>query len=371
MTHTPEVAEENKAEQAKLPTNIGELYVQLFNQCNKDPIAKLLDIAKDHSKEANKAILKPSGKVDRLVQLKKAVDANYLDSRLVYELLRDSEETGQQHIFLYKPRSAKDAVVLKDGAEVSTRLFDEAWGPDYFPLFTQPEKSLAFVDFRLGVPGHPRDWVVKAYGHGVKLRTVDRSVKNIDAHTFTETRTVTREDVRTVMVARWRDPHFLEVRIDRTKSSGEEDMASRLRAFMDMLAPAFTTAQLTAHQLRDTGEQLILERKLKDGKQNPAYTLNSLTLLDKSEGEVLFRPKEPQQGIDDDDVRVRALEAALGGGAQAIGLSITWQPCDSAPTALDSPVTTIITGAAYNELVFSARLLPTVFDYVIGRLVQY
>ena len=110
-----------------------------------DPILELVrkhckhDRIEDFLREAKraKADVKSSGSSDEIVfqHLKEATSGDAALTDAAVDMLVDSEESGQQNIFLYKPRTDAVRVAASNAESVASDLFGSNWRIERgFPL---------------------------------------------------------------------------------------------------------------------------------------------------------------------------------------------------------------------------------------------
>ena len=103
--------------------------------------------------------------------LREAVDAKVIEISEVFDLIRRSEENGNQHIFYFRPLTKKLAAALTFD-EVGQRLWGNNWKKTNaeFPSVRLTPEDYRYSDFRLVSSRKPNDWVLKIYGHKTILR---------------------------------------------------------------------------------------------------------------------------------------------------------------------------------------------------------
>src|SRR5438067_6794850 len=101
--------------------------------------------------------------VDR--NLKEAIESRAIDVEKVFDLIRDAEENGNQHIFYYKAKSRAIANALAFD-ELAPRFFGANWEKklqDDFPQIKLKPNDFKLSDFRKHKT-KARDWILKIYG---------------------------------------------------------------------------------------------------------------------------------------------------------------------------------------------------------------
>tara|TARA_A100001391_G_scaffold154910_1_gene112709 strand:- start:651 stop:1760 length:1110 start_codon:yes stop_codon:yes gene_type:complete len=349
------------------------VYGQLDLQCNAEDISDLLEKIQGRSTEAGKALRRSGSKHEVLLNLKHAVDSRYAEFSEVVDLLQKGEESGNQSIFLFEPRNAAIKARLRSGSVIAERLFGEDWGDDFFPIFERPTKGIKWVDCRLGLSGKPRDWLLKAYGHDQRQETTDNKFgEKVGDGLFQDRRLYRVRDINTVMVVRWRDPRYLEIRIDKSLSRNFNDTLARMATVTALLRPAVdVTTELVELSMRAQVTAMTRDRHVlgseKSGK-NRVYRLGRMTVLDGAKvGVVEFRPGSDDDNIDDDDAMAASLDKLLDGGGMSDRTPIEWvAPAKAIEKYV--PLRTVVEGKCLNVVSVQSRVSPEALDYVLEML---
>ena len=140
-----------------------------------DPILELVrkhckhDRIEDFLREAKKLNpdIKSSGSSDEIVfqHLREAIQSSAELADAAVDMLVDSEESGQQHIFLFKPKSDDVRAATSDAEAVASRLFGANWRTEFgFPLVLARPRAERWADFRIGSTGTMGSgWTAKLY----------------------------------------------------------------------------------------------------------------------------------------------------------------------------------------------------------------
>ncbi|EKK02296.1 hypothetical protein RBSH_02332 [Rhodopirellula baltica SH28] len=344
------------------------LFQQIDLQCTGDQLHEFLHQIQQRSQEAERSINRSGSKDDQVQNLKSAVDARFVELPEVLDFLRKCEECGRQTIFLLEPKNDEVKNRLQDATTIATELFGEEWGPDYFPIHERPVEGIQWVDCRVKIPGHPRDWCLKAYGHEVIEETIENKREEIDERHFRDIRDVEILDVNTVAVVRWRDPHFLEVRVDKLRSSGFNEMRNRLASIGQMLSPAINIqTECVSYSLQDSLRRLIDGRRAQAADKT-VYRVTSIKFLDRREGSNELRPMMAGEDVDSDVGRTESIEALMKNGAKPSRVALEWLDGEWAPDSLPDSLSTTVEGDSCDAVSIASRVTPEVLDYVINKL---
>ncbi|QDU97606.1 hypothetical protein [Lignipirellula cremea] len=334
-------------------------------QCNAEQISHLLRKIKETS-ELAKSEIRCSGKKSVLIEnVSRAIGRGLISTETVHDLVRDCEENGAQHIFLYRPTSRVVKDRLSDGTEVAEKLFGECWGPDYFPIFDRREEELVWVDFRMGLAGKPKDWIAKIYGHERHYKVEKRTKETISSTAYREVIDYTMDNYSTVLLFRWNHPDLLEVRIDQHggQKSGviDDRLNSALKMFSEVVAPDDLPAYSLSHSITDMIRNRVANKH--------AYAIGSVKLLDVRRGIIEFHPYDPEEELDAENGRSNALDQLIKSAAVGHRLAIQWKPCGDTPQCFPgNGLLTTATGAGCNDLVVSSKTTAPVLNYVTNKL---
>jgi hypothetical protein len=186
-----------------------------------DPILELVrkhckrDRVEDFLRDAKKAHegIKSSGPKDELVfqSLKEAIRAEGQLADAVVEMLVDSEESGQQHIFLYKPKTDATRAAISDAETVASRIFGAGWRTERgFPLVVARPSGERWADFRIGPTGHLGSaWTAKLYSGVLRWESQGRTPTDAE----TEIEVWKQRLSRDVLLVRWHVDGVLELRV--------------------------------------------------------------------------------------------------------------------------------------------------------------
>ena len=95
-----------------------DLYELLDSHCTVEQLHALLRVHREFSPDIRIGTLK--GEAIRNIRI--AVDSHMIPVEAVHDLLRDSEENGDQHIFYFRPKNASVAKRCRDAEACAPRL---------------------------------------------------------------------------------------------------------------------------------------------------------------------------------------------------------------------------------------------------------
>jgi len=293
--------------------------------------------------------------------LRDAIDARAIDIEKVFDLIRDSEENGSQHIFYYKRKRSTPLEALAFDS-VARQLFGKDWETqlENFPAIKQRPNSYQRSDFRK-LPKRPSDWVLKVYGHTLVTRFTGKTEERQANHFWREYVT---EDLRIVLMARWNAPDLLEIRVQRNESRRRiEEWHNRM---WEMLGPAVVRRQFEPWELSKGIANLITEQR----NNKALYTFRDASVIDKSGVHATFQMYEDQGGDLFASIETRdSIEGYLSAKGDFKGLTVTWEKQKSGTPQKELRV--FLAARELHETVVSAHSAREDLDYVTNQLRQF
>lgn len=287
--------------------------------------------------------------------LANAVDAGIVPAHRVFELIRSSEENGNQHVFYFKAGTDSIRARLRRGRDViAPHLWGEQWETTTgFPKPNLVPNEYVWADFRPGKQGRGMDWVAKLYGH----ESVERFTGEIEEQGRYIYRQYEVVDERVVCVARWNDPDLLELRVPRATS--KKLISRRLRTLTEALAPAIDAADIVPWDLAAARKNLLRRQD----QHRSVYDLGDTRLRDSAHGTALFHPYTEEEDLFTAIERHDAVELLLRQG-DCEQLTVRWLPRGP----VQEMVRAVIGALAPNEVNILPQTSPEVVDYVTDQL---
>lgn len=292
--------------------------------------------------------------------LRKAVTTKHVPISEVYDLLRDCEENGAQHIFLFEPKDPEAAKILNAPEEIAAKLLGAQW-TSKFPRTNLVPNDFAWSDFRLK---GKKSWIAKAYLHSVveeKTDTLqDESDKNVRWEKFE------KFNQRSICMAVWSaELSMLQLRI-----GNELDVPVVLSMFVDRLRKGgLDVSGLTKPlNLGPARAKLLAQAE----KNKDTYECGAFRSIDKEryriEGSPYTQdPDEPPQATA--FCREILRQIAQSPETDKYSLVIYWKSVDNAvKTNLRCEI-----GTKKNphEAVINARTTPQAIQYVLAKLIEF
>ncbi len=297
--------------------------------------------------------------VDR--NLRQAVESGAIEIEKVFDLIRSSEENGNQHIFYYKPKSRAIADALTFES-IAKQLWRANWKEtvDNFPAIRLKPNDYQYSDFRQHAT-KPKDWILKIYGHTVLTRftgKIEHRGDNIFWKEYVE------EPLRIVLLARWNSVGLLEVRVQRNESRRRiNEWQTRV---WDMLKPALVRAQFDPWLLSKSMAQLI-EKQVENNK---VYSFRDASVVDTAAGvHVSF-----EAVLDDGNLFASletrdSLQKYLNAKSDCNGLTVTWMKQSNGKPQRE--MRTLLAARERHEMIALAHCSGEDLDYVTDQLRRF
>jgi hypothetical protein len=329
------------------------------NLCTTEQIASLL---RNHKGNANIRI-SAENKEDLVRRnLRAAVEANALDVQEIFDLIRSSEENGNQHIFYWRPNNSKmaDTLTLE---HVASQLWGGNWQRTVsaFPSIRLKPDDYKYSDFRAVSKRKPKDWILKVYGQKTIVRATGKTKPEAPGVFWRE---FVEESLRIVLAARWNYPDLLEIRVQRNESRRRiEDWHKQV---WSMLEPAVVRSQFAEWPLKAPMKRIALEGE----KHAKTYEFRDAGVVDKG-GDVFasFQTFSDQGNLFKSQQTLEAINSFIKAGGALNGLAVKWLPDPNAEPTEELRV--LLGTKESNEMVVSGRCTAGDLDYVTDQLRRF
>lgn len=332
-----------------------DLFALVNELCTTDQIKSVLESAK-----GNKGVrLTAANKGDLLnVNVRDAISANALPIERLYDLLRDAEENGDQHVFYYRvPRSLRDGFSFE---EVGKRLNFSKSVSTAFPNLDLIPNGYTVADFRNLAPRRPTDWILKVYGDETREFFTGRIVPEAGSKHLKE---YDQRRFRHVLVMRWNFPDLLELRIPRDTARGRR--TAWIQHLWSVTAAAFQSKMFKPWDLTQARSNMIGDEKL-DGV---LFSLRDTQVKMPGQERATFEPYLPGAGLFAAEYARGAIRDLLAADSTCTRLNVSWLPGKGA----DFPeiIRTTIGMDEPHEVVFPGHQRAMEIDYVTDQLRRF
>ena len=293
--------------------------------------------------------------------LRNAIEARSVALDSVFNLIREAEESGDQHVFYFraKHKNLSEAMNLEFFAK---HLWGTGWEKqmEQFPAIRLKPNDFRYADLHRPNPKKPKDWLLKIYGHSVITRATGK-VEQRGQNTFW--REFIEEPLRIVLVARWNNPDLLELRIQRNES--RRRMEAWLQQIWTMLKPGMISDQFEEWDLSKVAAQLILQQD----KNQKTYEFRDASVVDGKGGvHAKFQADSDTGNLWASEETKEAIKRYMEAKSACDALAITWL---SNPRGLpQNDLRTMLGARRRNEMIVPGHCSPGDLDYVTDQLRQ-
>lgn len=286
--------------------------------------------------------------------LRAALESHSLDVERVYDLLRESEENGPQHIFYLKCPS-KDVQSLLNLEYMRKAFFGATPPPE--PRLDHKPNGFVISEIRPWSHLKPADWVFKIYGHETREVPTGEWIRDDPKRMY---RVYTTEEARFVLMARWNSPSVLELRIPATDS--RERLDGWKKYLYETLRPAIPFDRFSDWNLADVSRRLFDEKD----KHTKVYSLGDAKLEDEFHNVYSIQSHTPDSDLFSGVAADSAAKGVLDHNGVHKNQRVLWfkQPNDG----FSVDISTLIGARQENEVVFSRHQNSRGIDYVTRQL---
>lgn len=257
--------------------------------------------------------------------LRDAIDAGAVSVAKVYDLIREAEENGHQHIYYYQAVSKH--VKNLSISTVATRLWGSGWTEKMkFPRFDLKPDNFLYADLRQWNPTKkPLDWVLKIYGQQFFEEQVGGD-ERIDETTVR--RTFILQPKRLVLLIRWNSPDLLEIRVP--QSTSKQRVKRWLDQAWEMISKVFRSDEFAEWDLDSARRELIGRQ----GEFAKVYRFSHSRLEDEDHNVIAISSAHTEKSLEASTPVVKSMQALVKPGVgECRYLRVTWLPiADDVPT---------------------------------------
>jgi hypothetical protein len=322
----------------------------ITEHCTADQVKELLRTA-----IGNKNVKVSAANKEDLVakNLREALDSHSIDVEKVYDLLREAEENGPQHIF-YLRCPSKDVVQHLTLNHVQTTLLGKSSGDH--PRLDVKRNDYVIADVRRWSDRKPQDWAVKIYGHETREEPTGEIIRESASRIL---KVFEQKEYRYVLLARWNAPDLLELRVPRDSSIIRIDrwrniLEERLR----MVVPF---DRFKPWSLKGVSKALFDEQ----AKNKYKYRLGDAQLEDTAHNFVTFQSFVPDSDLFGAAATQSAAQGLLDHDAVYRHQRVLWLEVDP---RFPVEISCLIGSRAENEVVFFRHQTSRGIDYVTSQL---
>ncbi|TDN87314.1 hypothetical protein DET49_1123 [Salegentibacter sp. 24] len=346
-----------------------------MNQQQKDSYADILEsklvLSKDiHEllkkyKEDHKDKIKLSGNKPELVEsLLGCVEEKIIDITEVQSLVKDSEEFGDQYIYIYRTISGIDEADYSDGEAIANKLISQNIRSKFPKIMDMPSSGVEWVDFRTPNRGQEDSWLVKLYDKKIRRVREDEWVEESTGFTHLVYK---EKPFRLILMAQW-DSKFLELKLSRTSSDSTASVLDTRRKLEHLIAPAvFIQRDFTKKDLSQTIHKILVNWN----SNRNIYKLLGVKLLDSHSGQATINTNgEDELDLLSNSSRKEAVDAYLNSNGKANSLAIQFLK-EGSGDALSRDVNVIFGKNDINEIIITSKISPEEYNYVRKKIAEF
>lgn len=303
--------------------------------------------------------VRASGTWDDLeARARQALSKGSLSEADLLAFLRDAEEYGYQHVFLY--RSVRPGP-LPDRAKLEAWLRELGASPDVLdtPLLVDLPESPTVADVRIDATPTGRALVIKA----IEKREYVELLATHEQGGGRFTREYQRREVRAVNVVRMFEDGFIEMRVYRHSNSSRDYSAER-GAFWSTVAGLTNAAHLEEMPLVVAKNSLYAKRH-----EIESVVSFSGTSIQSACGNVFTASCSRNRSLFDDQATDDGLARIIEGGhGYHDSLNVWWL---KQPTGLPSRDIHVLLRGDSNELAFPQQCSKADYEHVLADIRRY
>lgn len=347
----------------KFDGNMETLFDLIGELCTASDI---YDVLKDTKyalpKERKKEILIGGNKEDKVLNLRRAVSENLITREQAYELLRETEENGRQHILYFVPKNVANTSEEMKAENVAKKIWGRKWKEEAgFPKFTKLAPNLMFADFREVQPANTnyRTWWLKLYAVATSKKLTKTEHKG-------ETQVIETYDIvteRVVYVVRWHSFGVLEVRLPSGYSAKVREQMFEL--VMAKIGNAIPMDAMKPWDLKNARSRLMREWE----SHKDIYTLGSTEAMDGDGYRTKLTPPSAEEVLNNSKGQKEIVKVLIKEDATSEEIAVIWQL--DANKNIREPFKSVIGSDGTNHVYLAASLKSREVDYVTLKLREF
>jgi hypothetical protein len=286
--------------------------------------------------------------------VKQALDSHSLDVERLYEVLREAEENGPQHIF-YLRCPSKDVTQLLTPDYARNALL--GMNAPLEPVLSPKINGQVISEVRPWGKAKPSDWVMKIYGHETREVATGEIIRESATrilHVFAP------EEYRYVLMARWNAPDLLEIRVPRDSSTQRIENLKRI--VERTVGAAVPLDRFSPWSLKKINKKLFDEKE----KHGLIYRLGDAELEDEDHNRIRFQSHIPDADLFGGAATESAAKGLLEHNSTYNHQRVIWLKLPV--SGLDIEISTLIGARSDNEVIFSRHQNSRGIDYVTRQL---
>lgn len=328
--------------------------------CTTNQIHALLKIYKQN----NKDVIKLSGnKSDLIDNLLNALSLKIIPIEKVYILIQDSEEYGNQYIYLYKTQHPQFNNIYNNGDSIKSNILGTN-NNITFPKMTLIPAKIEWADFRNPNRGVENSWLIKVYD---KKEKEIKEKDFIDQNTGKRTVVYGNETFRIIYLMNWDGKGLLEYRISRTVYDSTKSIKGSLLKVQRKIKQGIDANHFLKVNLTKTVNKFLLSYT----SHKEEYCLLSTQLKDTQEGTATIRIFDQDNGdLFSETSRKSAIEAYMNNQGSGTGIVVRFLAKGS-KGELERDINVIIGRDDINQIIIQSQITPKEYKYVRRKIKEF
>lgn len=328
-----------------------QLLALIEQHCTAEQVKELLRTA-----SGNKNVKVSASSKEELVgkNLREALDSHSLDVEKVYDLLREGEENGPQHI-LYFRCPYKDVAQQLTLRHVRSTLLGDS--PPTAPRLEVKRQDYVIADVRNWNDRKPLDWAVKIYGHEIREEPTGEVIREGPSRIL---KVFVEEEYRYILMARWNAPDLLELRVPRDSSVTRVD--NWYKILRQQLRSVIPFDRFSPWSLKGVSKTLFDEQE----RNKKIYRLGDAQLEDPDHNFVTFQSFVPDADLFGTAAAKSAAQDLLQHNSTYKHQRVLW--LEQKDEKFVGEISCMIGLRAENEVIFFRHQTSRGIDYVTAKL---
>ena len=360
----------SKQRDEKIPSTLWEV---LESTCTTQQIRTLLQIAKAQAPDAVKVGGATKAEVVKAVQ--QLVADRRISEQQVADIIRDHEESGNQHIFFFSPANESERKRFSDGETIGKSILGDELGS--MPSYRTVPKEYTWADFRFD----EKHWTAKIYGHQIRIK-----FERVEEKPHSVIRFYKKLERRVVCLARW-DGQHLQMRVSRigagagsavTNQRDESEVDRRLKKLWELLKGEVAEKHVCAVDLRKPQQKLLLalrkeqEKDVRPKDSKIPFRAVSAQFRDSGSGIAEFHSHDEEEGLSSVNDRKQAIDIFLNSTDNPCRkVVLSWNPDSASGMWGEKWLRTVLGGRRENELIIASGVNARTVDYVTNWIRKF
>lgn len=335
----------------------------LEDQVSKDDLHDLLKKYKDNNKKEIRLTGNKTELIDDLIPL---MNRGIINNIEVHDLIRESEEYGDQYIYFFRVRDQFLNQFLDDVETVKEKAFTKAKRtakPDEFPRIKKIPKELEWADFRSPNNGVENSWMAKLYDK----KTRQKKISDVK---IGSKRTVIYNEIssRVIYIAEWDGNEMLQYRISRSQFDSEIGVNGSISKLDSVFksTKAIDFKHLERWNLNKAVDYILRNYE----KHKKEFKLLHTDLEDSQRGVAKISAFDEAGNLFNSSSRKKAIKAYLSGDGNGTGVVVVFLQSGS-KSLLKKDIRVYIGRDEVNQVIINSKLSLEEYNYVRRKIEEF